>query len=64
MYLLHQINSIEWRKSAGLMSIISGQKGEAAFSGLLSQYRSEIIAAIGVDGYDYIPQLLEEYKDS
>ncbi len=64
MYLLNQINSLEWRKSAGLMSIISGQKGETAFSGLLSKYRSEIIAIIGVDGYDYIPQLLEEYKNS
>ena len=61
MYLLHQINSLEWRKSAGLMTIISGQIGETAFSKLLSQYRSEIITVIGVDGYDYIPQLLEEY---
>ncbi len=64
MYLLHQINSLEWRKSAGLMTIISGQIGETAFSKLLSQYRSEIIAVIGVDGYDYIPQLLEEFDDS
>ncbi len=64
MYLLHQINSLEWRKSAGLMTIISGQIGETAFSKLLSQYRSEIITVIGVDGYDYIPQLLEEFDDS
>ncbi|MDJ0536916.1 MAG: tetratricopeptide repeat protein [Xenococcaceae cyanobacterium MO_207.B15] len=64
MYLLHQINSLEWRKSAGLMTIIKGQIGEAAFSNLLSQYRSEIIALIGVDGYDYIPQLLEEYQNN
>ncbi len=64
MYLLHQINSLEWRKSAGLMTIIKGQKGEDIFSGLLSQHRSEIIALVGVDGYDYIPQLLEDYKNS
>ena len=64
MYLLHQINSLEWRKSAGLITIIKGQIGETAFSQLLSQYRTEIIAVIGVDGYDYIPELLEEYKNS
>ena len=62
MYLLNQINSLEWRKSAGLMTIIKGQLGIAAFNNFLAQYRSEIIALIGVDGYDYIPQLIEEYQ--
>ncbi len=64
MYLLHQINSLEWRKSTGLITIIKGQIGDTTFSQLLSQYRTEIIAIIGVDGYDYIPQLLEEYKNT
>ena len=62
MYLLNQINSTEWRKSAGLMTIIRGQLGEAAFNSKLSQYRSNLIALISVDGYDYIPKLIEEYQ--
>ena len=64
MYLLHQINSLEWRKSAGLITIIKGQLGDKAFSQLLWQHRAEIIAVIGVDGYDYLPQLLEAYQNS
>ena len=61
MYLLNQINSSEWRKSAGLVTITKGQLGADAFNNILSQYRSEIIALIGVDGYDYLPQLLKQY---
>ncbi|VEP12817.1 conserved hypothetical protein [Hyella patelloides LEGE 07179] len=61
MYLLNQINSLEWRKSAGLMTIIRGQLGDTAFNSNLAQYRSNIIALIGVDGYDYFPKLIEEY---
>lgn len=61
MYLLNQINSTEWRQAAGLLSILRGQVGEE-FDSLLQQQRSQIIALIGVDGYDYIPQLLEEYQ--
>ena len=64
MYLLHQINSVEWRQSGGLMAIIKGQIGEEGFFNLLSQYRSQIIPLIGVDGYDYLPELLQQYKES
>ena len=62
MYLLNQINSQEWRKSAGLITIIRGQLGETDFNSKLAQHRGEIIALIGVDGYDYIPKLIEEYR--
>ncbi len=62
-YLLKQINSLEWRKSAGLITIIKGQLGDTSFDQLLSEMRSQIIAIIGVDGYDYIPQLLTEYLE-
>jgi len=62
MYLLKQINSIEWRQAAGLLSILQGQIGQEEFSNLLGQQRSQIISLIGVDGYDYIPKLLAEYK--
>ncbi len=64
MYLLNQIASQEWRKPAGLLTILQGQMGAEAFQSALQQHRPKIIAVIGVDGYDYIPQLLEEYKQS
>jgi tetratricopeptide (TPR) repeat protein len=64
MYLLNQITSQEWRKAAALLTILQGQMGAEAFNNALQQHRPKIIAVIGVDGYDYIPQLLEEYKQS
>lgn len=62
MYLLEQIASTEWRQPAGLLTILQGQIGAEAFQNLLQQHRPKIIAVIGVDGYDYIPQLLQVYK--
>lgn len=62
MYLLKQINSREWRQPAGLLSIIQGQIGTEKFSDLLAQKRRQIIALIGVDGYDYLPTVLAQYK--
>ena len=64
MYLLNQINSVEWRQSGGLMAIIQGQIGEEGFFNLLSNYRSQILSLIGVDGYDYLPELLNQYKET
>jgi tetratricopeptide (TPR) repeat protein len=64
MYLLNQISSTEWRQTAGLLSILQGQIGQEEFKNILAQQRSQIIALIGVDGYDYLPQLLEEYKQN
>ncbi len=63
-YLLEQIGSKDWRQTAGLLTILQGQVGTEAFQSLLQQQRRNIIAFIGVDGYDYIPQLLEKYRDS
>ncbi len=62
MYLLNQIASNEWRKAAGLLIILQGQIGKEGFVKALQGFRSRIISLIGVDGYDYIPQLLEEYR--
>ncbi len=62
-YLLEQIGSKDWRSTAGLLTILQGQMGTEAFQALLQQQRRNIIAFIGVDGYDYIPQLLEKYRD-
>ena len=61
MYLLNQIGSVEWRQIAGLLSILQGQIGEE-FNNILRQQRSQIISLIGVDGYDYLPKLLQEYQ--
>ncbi|MGV2830492.1 tetratricopeptide repeat protein [Myxosarcina sp. GI1(2024)] len=62
MYFLKQINSIEWRQAAGLLAILQGQLGEVEFNNLLQQRRSQIVALIGVDGYDYILEILAEYQ--
>ena len=64
MYLLEQIASNEWRQAAGLLTILQGQIGVEAFQKFLQQHRPKMIAVIGVDGYDHIPQLLEEYKEN
>jgi tetratricopeptide (TPR) repeat protein len=63
MYLLNQISSPQWRQTAGLLTIIQGQIGEDAFQGILQKYRPQFLPEIGVDGYDYIPQLLAEYRN-
>jgi tetratricopeptide (TPR) repeat protein len=63
MYLLEQIASVSWRQPAGLLTIIKGQIGDADFQTLLGQKRSQIIAVIGVDGYDHLPKLLEQYQN-
>ncbi|MBD2772305.1 tetratricopeptide repeat protein [Iningainema sp. BLCCT55] len=64
MYLLNQISSYEWNTPAELLTILQQQIGAEAFQDLLQQNRSKIISVIGVDGYDYIPQLLEQYQQS
>ncbi|MBZ8179149.1 tetratricopeptide repeat protein [Oscillatoria salina] len=62
MYLLAQINADEWRQPAGLLIILQGQAPEK-FKEALQLSRREIIKHIGIDGYDYIPQLLQKYKE-
>lgn len=63
MYLLEQIAASEWRQPAGLLTILQGQLGPD-FQTLLQQTRSQIIPLIGVDGYDHLPQLLQQYQRS
>lgn len=63
MYTLEQIGSTSWRQPAGLLTVLRGQLGEEQFQALLSQQRAAIIAAIGVDGYDYLPTLLQQYSN-
>ncbi|MEO1429221.1 MAG: tetratricopeptide repeat protein [Cyanobacteria bacterium J06633_8] len=62
MYILNQIASKEWHKPARLLSILQNQLGEEGFKQSLGKNRPKMISFIGVDGYDYIPELIEEYR--
>ncbi len=62
MYLLHQIDSSEYRQAAGLLTIIKGKITDTEFKTLLEQNRPQMIQLIGVDGYDELPRLLEDYQ--
>ena len=64
MYWLHQIDSELWRQPAGIVSILQGQLGEEMFLARLKDNRSRFLKQIGVDGYDFLPTLLEEYRQS
>ncbi len=64
MYLLERIESDEWRQPAALLAILQGQLGEEGFRAAIAQHKPQIISVIGVDGYDHLPKLLEEYKRS
>ena len=63
MYYLELIASREWRQPAGLLTVLQGQMGEE-FQTALTGLRKNLLAAIGVDGYDHIPTLLEQYRSS
>jgi tetratricopeptide (TPR) repeat protein len=64
MYQLHQIGAKEWRQGASLATVLQGQLGRDKFNELLVKYRPNLLPAIGVDGYDYLPKLLAEYSGS
>jgi tetratricopeptide (TPR) repeat protein len=62
MYLLQQQNNLQWQQAAALIMILQGKFGVEQFNTILSQHRSKIIAQIGVDGFDYLPDLIEQYR--
>ncbi|MGB3401266.1 MAG: tetratricopeptide repeat protein [Microcoleaceae cyanobacterium] len=62
MYLLEQRGNLQWQQAAALMMILQGKLGEEQFEAILSKYRDKIIAQIGVDGFDYLPDLIERYR--
>jgi tetratricopeptide (TPR) repeat protein len=64
MYWLHQIESELWRQPAGIISILHGQLGDEAFQTCLDKHRSIFLKQIGVDGYDFLPNLLMTYRQS
>ena len=63
MYKLEQMGSNDWRQSAGLLTVLQGRLGES-FQSVLSGQRSQLLEVIGVDGYDYLTELLERYRTS
>lgn len=63
LVLLYQLGSTAWRRAAGLLTILRGQMGAADFTTQLTAQRSQIVTAIGVEGYDSIPDLLTEYGE-
>jgi tetratricopeptide (TPR) repeat protein len=63
MYVLERISAQEWRQAAGLISILEGKMGVETWQKILQEYRSKLVSAIGVDGFDYLPQLLKEYRN-
>ncbi|HEY9909853.1 MAG TPA: tetratricopeptide repeat protein [Thermosynechococcaceae cyanobacterium] len=62
MYYLELIASREWRQPAGLLTVLQGQMGDE-FQKTLEGLRRDLLAGIGVDGYDHIPKLLEQYRN-
>jgi tetratricopeptide (TPR) repeat protein len=63
MYQLEQMGSNDWRPSAGLLTILRGQLGDR-FSQILQDQRSRFIQEIGVDGFDYLFELLDRYTQN
>lgn len=63
MYKLEQMGSTDWRRVAGLLTILQGQLGDR-FDQILQAQRSGLIAEIGVDGFDYLRELLDQYRQS
>jgi tetratricopeptide (TPR) repeat protein len=61
MYWLHEIGAIEWRQAASLLTILRGSRGEE-FEATLQGERSQIVQAIGMEGYEAIKQILQKYQ--
>jgi tetratricopeptide (TPR) repeat protein len=64
MYQLYQIKAKEWRQAASLATVLQGQFGREKFTELLTKYRPNLLPAIGVDGYDYLPTLIAKYSET
>jgi len=47
-------------QSAALVVILRGKLGAENFANLLQQLRSQFIAVIGVDGFDHLPNLIDQ----
>jgi tetratricopeptide (TPR) repeat protein len=61
MYWLHEIGAVEWRQAASLLTVIRG-KNIGEFQQILRNERPSMIKAIGVEGYEYISEILTKYQ--
>ncbi|TRU86532.1 MAG: tetratricopeptide repeat protein [Microcystis novacekii Mn_MB_F_20050700_S1] len=61
MYWLHEIGATEWRQAASLLTVIRG-KNIPEFEQTFSQERSSLIKSLGVEGYQYISEILSKYQ--
>ena len=43
--------------------ILQGKLGSENFTNLLQQLRSQFIAVIGVDGFDHLSSLVDQYRN-
>jgi tetratricopeptide (TPR) repeat protein len=62
MYLFEQRQNAAWKQAAALIMILEGQLGQETFAQRLQQQRSQLISQIGVDGFDYLPELIQRYR--
>lgn len=62
MYMLEQRHNNDWKRAASLLVILQDQMVGGNFIKLLEQQRSQLIAHIGVDGFDYLPALIQRYR--
>jgi tetratricopeptide (TPR) repeat protein len=58
MYTLEQIQASEWQQSRNDLLILRGRLGLEMFDTQIQSLRSQVIRAIGVDGYDHMLTLL------
>jgi len=61
MYFLERIASRDWRQPAGLLTILQGQLGDH-FQIRMQGLRPDLVAAIGVEGYESLFKLIEQYR--
>jgi tetratricopeptide (TPR) repeat protein len=59
MYLLEQLGNASWQQAATLLTVLKGQLGVSTWTQLFEPHRAKLIAQIGVDGFDYLPTILE-----
>ncbi|MGD1901826.1 MAG: tetratricopeptide repeat protein [Geitlerinemataceae cyanobacterium] len=58
-FSLERIDAREWRQAASLLSALRGRLGAEAFAEIFERARKQVVAAIGVEGYEAIDDLLD-----
>ncbi|MGB8701860.1 MAG: hypothetical protein WCD18_20790 [Thermosynechococcaceae cyanobacterium] len=61
MVLLEPIQAPDWKRAAGLLGVLRGEMGEAAFWQALQEQRAALLPIIGVEGFEGIAGQLDAY---